>query len=151
MATLLDLARNHDNEYGDEEALEGDDDDPLDKFEFWRVFKAQVKVLRREMGSETSAGVGTNAGAALGTYEGFISSSYEEMVPLLDAMKLQGERSSKAVSSLAMTFAEPQSKPPKADNRFAHNGSVLNPLSSFAPLVHMKNPRLDEGVWSWGL
>jgi hypothetical protein len=113
VATLLELARGEDDDGSDSEGeddSEGDEDkDPLDKYEFWRTFKAQVKILRSEMGndSDTLTGVGRRAGATLGTYEG-ISAAYEETVPLLDGMKLQGTRGQgqgprrKAASHLAM-------------------------------------------------
>jgi transitional endoplasmic reticulum ATPase len=42
VATLLELARKHGDD-DDEESYEDDEDedDPLEKYEFWRVFKAQ--------------------------------------------------------------------------------------------------------------
>ncbi|KAF2265602.1 P-loop containing nucleoside triphosphate hydrolase protein [Lojkania enalia] len=150
VATLLDLARNDGSE-DEDDALESDGDDPLDKYLFWRAFKAQVKILRSEMGSETSASVRSNAGTTLGAYEGF-SSGCGELIPLLDAMKVQGglQPCSKAASRLAMTSAEPQ-RERLDDNRVINNGSILSPLRSFAPLAQTKFARLDEGVWSWGL
>ncbi|KAF2185038.1 P-loop containing nucleoside triphosphate hydrolase protein [Zopfia rhizophila CBS 207.26] len=150
VATLLELARNHDDESDDERLGYGDrEDDPLDKYEFWRTFKAQVKILRSEMGSEKS-GASPRAGAALGPYEGFSTAEYEEMVPLLDSMKLQGSpQPCKAASTLAMPTNESQGTSSKG--RFVQNGSVLSPIHSFAPLATTKNARLNEGVWEWGV
>lgn len=145
VATLLELARSHGD--GDEELSEDDpdDEDPLDKYEFWRAFKAQVKILRSEMGSEgeTVTDAAPSAGATLGAYEG-ISAAYDEMMPLLENMRLQGSSQplGKAASSEG---ADPTS-------RFVQNGSsVLSPIiHSFAPLARNKTAKLGEGVWEWG-
>ena len=51
VSTLLELARTHDGDDEEEENAGDDDgDDELNKYEFWRVFKAQVKMLRSDMG-----------------------------------------------------------------------------------------------------
>jgi hypothetical protein len=153
VATLLELARSHgdesDNEGDDDEG--DDDDDPLGKYELWNVFKAQVKILRSEMGSDKSVIDDSTAGASLGAYEG-ISSEYEEMMPLLDAMRLQGEPQPqphcKAASPLAMHVGVSQEA--AAKDRFKSSSSVLSPIHAFAPLAKKKIGRLNEGVWEWG-
>jgi hypothetical protein len=96
VATLLELARNHGDDSDDEEegpgdsggSEEGGDDDPLDKYEFWRVIKAQVDILRREMGSEASRG--PQAAAAPEAFEGNNSKS-EDMSLLFESLGLQDE------------------------------------------------------------
>ncbi|KAF2112458.1 P-loop containing nucleoside triphosphate hydrolase protein [Lophiotrema nucula] len=152
VATLLDLARNHEDDSDDEDA-EGDDDDdgddPLKKYEFWRAFKAQVKILRNEMGSGSSTRVKPNTGATLGGLEG-ISADYEEMMPLLDAMRMQGTpQPSKAASSLAMTFPGMQGEASGSDSGFGQS-SVLSPLRTFAPLAKTKRATFNDNVWEWG-
>ncbi|KAF2474599.1 P-loop containing nucleoside triphosphate hydrolase protein [Lindgomyces ingoldianus] len=149
VATLLELARSHGDDSDDDGDPE-DDDDPLNKYEFWRFFKAQVKVLRSEMGADKDGSVGASSsvGATLGTYEG-ISSECEEMVPLLDAMRLQesGSQPCKAASPFAI-WPDSQGS---SKNRFAQDDSVPSPIYSFAPLASTKTARLNEGVWEWGL
>lgn len=145
VATLLSLARKHDDSDEEEEA-DGDDngDDPLDKYEIWRVFKAQVKILRSEMGNEESVGAESTTRVALGAYEGISASQYEEMMSLLDAMRMQGEpQPGKALSSLAAPVFIGES----------HDMVVqdLSPIRSYAPLAKKKLARLNEGVWDWGL
>ncbi|GAB7345333.1 hypothetical protein MBLNU457_3686t1 [Dothideomycetes sp. NU457] len=49
VATLLVIARSEELEAADS----GRDDDDLDHFELWRIFKEQVRDLRRDMGSKT--------------------------------------------------------------------------------------------------
>lgn len=114
VATLLELARKHgdDGEGGDgdeedeedEDENEDDDedeDDPLDKYEFWRAFKAQVKMLRSDMGSEDKSReksreksrdksrADSQVGQQAGGYEG-IPGGRDEMVALLQNMRLPG-------------------------------------------------------------
>jgi len=83
VATLLDLARNAEDD-SDDDALGGGD--PFEKYEFWRSFKEQVKILRDDMGSSTSVGAGEHAG----TQEG-VAAAYEELLPLLDTMKVYAQ------------------------------------------------------------
>ncbi|KAF2876320.1 P-loop containing nucleoside triphosphate hydrolase protein [Massariosphaeria phaeospora] len=146
VATLLELARSHEDE--DDDAPSDDEgDDPLDKYEFWRVFKAQVKILRSEMGSEASVGSST-AGATAAVCERH-SAGYEETVSLLDAMRLQGSsQASKAALPLAPMLSVREGD---QNNRFLQNGSTLSPLTSLAPLAGTKNAKLNEGVWEWGV
>ncbi|KAF2003409.1 P-loop containing nucleoside triphosphate hydrolase protein [Amniculicola lignicola CBS 123094] len=146
VATLLDLARNHGDDSDDEDAPDGDDDDPLAKYELWRVFKSQVKILRSEMGSETSVDVGSSA-ASLGLYEG-LSIEQEEMVPLLNTMKLQGAHS-RAGKAVSLTGA---GEPHCGDlgGPFAQNASVFSPMVDFRTLGQSKISRLSDGVWEWG-
>lgn len=86
VATLLELARGGDD--SDDEAYdsagEGDDDDPLDEYAFWRAFKAQVKILRGEMGSEKGVKSDAEPEQTYSAYEGS-APEYDEMEPLLDA------------------------------------------------------------------
>lgn len=53
VATLLVIARREESETADS----GRHDDDLDHFELWRIFKAQVRDLRSDMGSETQGPV----------------------------------------------------------------------------------------------
>ena len=53
VATLLVLARGSEPDL-EEEPSEGSGDEELDSYEIYRVFKAQVKILRDEMGSSGS-------------------------------------------------------------------------------------------------
>jgi transitional endoplasmic reticulum ATPase len=134
VATLLDLARNADGD-DDAEAVVGDDeeDDPLDKYEFWRTFKAQVKVLRDEM----AAGKEVTSEAA-GTRDG-VSAAYDELVPLLDALRTQKQRSQEGAVD------------PK--NPFMHSeleAGAANPLALFGPpIVRRKIAKQNDGVWEW--
>lgn len=111
VATLLSLARKHEDDSddeGDDNAVGGGDDDPLDKYEFWKEFKAQVKILRTEMGSGND---GSDAEATFGAFSGD-ASLYEETMPLLDAMGMQDggqPQPCKAASSLVM---EPKDSQP---------------------------------------
>ena len=137
VATLLELARSHDGDSdsdGDDSGDDGDDgDDPLDKYEFWRYFKATVRILRKEMSSDKSADASSHAG--LGLPEGF-STEYEEMVPLLDGMNMQGgPQPRKAVSSQAKPMERQQ-------GAFGQDNSVLSPIHSFAPLVPERKMKL---------
>lgn len=149
VATLLELARNDDGEDGEESSTEeGDDDDPFDKYEFWRVFKAQVKMLRSEMGNKTpeDADAGSKARATLGTYER-LCPGRDELARMLDAVRLQGgpppPRKAASLSARASQEAD-------ARNRFVQNGSVLSPIHSYNPLAHVKSSKLNDGVWEWG-
>lgn len=143
IATLLELARNHQDD--DEDSLEDDDDeDPLDKYEFWRAFKEQVKILRSEMSD--SANVGSDAGATSGT-----SSEHAEIVSLLDAIRFQG---SMQVGKAALPLAMGELESADSRARFVQNSSALsdNPIiRNFAPLAQTKNAKLNEGVWEWGV
>ena len=69
VATLLELARDHDDD-SDEESDGDDGDDPLDDYELWRVFKAQVKILREEMGDGTGSAFTSNTAEAPPRHEG---------------------------------------------------------------------------------
>ncbi|KAF2791997.1 P-loop containing nucleoside triphosphate hydrolase protein [Melanomma pulvis-pyrius CBS 109.77] len=143
VATLLELARNH---QGDDEDSLGDDDeeDPLDKYEFWKAFKEQVKILRSEMSD--SADVGSDAGAMSGT-----SSEHAEIVSLLDAIRFQG---SMQVGKAALPLAMGASESTDSRARFVQNSSALSDspiIRDFAPLAQTKNAKLNDGVWQWGV
>ena len=140
MATLLELARNHQDD--DEASLEDDDEDPLDKYEFWRAFKEQVSILRSEMGSGTD--IASGAGAASTS-----AAEHAEIVSLLDAIRLQGSArpESKAASPLALRESEAADSNP----RFAQSSSVSSPiLRNFSVLPQTKVSKFNDGVWEWG-
>ncbi|KAF2683487.1 P-loop containing nucleoside triphosphate hydrolase protein [Lentithecium fluviatile CBS 122367] len=142
VATLLELARNHGGDDDEDSYDDDEEDDPLIKYNFWRTFKEQVKVLRDDMGSETIADSSSKAGAAAGVYEGFLA-GYEEMMPLLENMRLQGNSQHKAVSSQGV---------PEPHSRFAQNDTpVISPIHSFAPLARNKSAKLAKGAWEWSL
>ncbi|KAF2810075.1 P-loop containing nucleoside triphosphate hydrolase protein [Mytilinidion resinicola] len=142
VATLLDLA--HNCTMGDESDNDGDDDgdDPLDKYELWKEFKAQVKVLRDEMGSTLSAADGSS-------FPFGNAADYEEMIPLLADTSLRGNGGG----------SQPCGQPSVAapgfgflDTRGAavdKSASALSPLSSFSPLAN-KRAKYNDGVWEWG-
>ena len=141
---MLDLARNADDDVADDVHGEDEDDDPLDKYEFWRSFKAQVKILRDEMAS------GKSVSSDTGTPEG-VNAAYEGLMPLLDAMKLRvqgGPQPYEAASHLAPGSQNVALDP---NNPFMHNGSGMSPanaLEMFRPPVEQNNPaKLKNGVW----
>jgi hypothetical protein len=143
VATLLELARNSDE---DDETSFGDNDDdeedPFDKYEFWRAFKAQVKILRSEMGDST------DVGSDLPGTPRASSAQHSEIVALLDAIRLQGS-SEPGKAGLSLARGEPG---PRA--RIVQNGSVLDDspiIRDFSPLAETKNSKLNEGVWEWGM
>lgn len=64
VSTLLEIARNHTDNLGidaDVHGLDSDDFEGLDKYELWRYFKEQVRVLKDEMGNKA-------AGSSVGEY-----------------------------------------------------------------------------------
>ncbi|KAH7132045.1 P-loop containing nucleoside triphosphate hydrolase protein [Dendryphion nanum] len=140
VATLLDLARNREDESDDEndDATSGEDeDDPLDKYEFWRTFKAQVKILRSEMGN--SKATGKSKAQTDRAYEG-ISPEPDKLSPLLHGLRVQGDDDSQ--HGKAVFLESPN----------AHNtSSALDPVHSFAPLPRSKVSRFNDGVWVWGV
>ncbi|CAI6341833.1 unnamed protein product [Periconia digitata] len=155
VATLLDLARNHDDD-DDDESLEeeGDEeDDPLDKYNFWRAFKEQVKILRDDMGSGNEDGTepppsGDRPITPRGLDEGFSQKAgYESMHPLFENMRLQGgpqQQSAKAV------FSSQEAGP---SSRFRQDGSsmVPSPMQTFAPLTKDGHAKINVDVKKWGL
>lgn len=103
VATLLDLARNADDSDGDADAQD-ESSDPFAKYEFWRSFKEQVKILRDDMGSSKSVG-----GKNVGESQQSVNAAYEELLPLLDAMKMQSKENAQHFPSLAQeTAIDPQ-------------------------------------------
>jgi hypothetical protein len=54
VASLLDIAHRRDDEEDEDLVTEKkDEDEDLDKYELWRAFKEQVKILRDEMKGNT--------------------------------------------------------------------------------------------------
>ena len=147
VATLLDLARSHDDDGEEEETTDKEsdgEDDPLDKYEFWRAFKSQVKILRREMSD------GGNSGDEDPTPDpepripklppfsaGISGLEYEEMTPMLQNMRLQGGSQKTALPQGATGM--------DLGRRFA--SSARSPIDGFAPLARNKS----EGAWEWGV
>lgn len=145
VATLLELARDHDDDDEDDESVDNeaeDEDDPLDKYEFWRAFKAQVKVLRREMGQGGDSDDVEEPGPAPRPMPtppsdaGFLGVEYE-MTPLLEKMRLQ---------SRLQETASPQASADTGPGRQLAS-SARGPIDGFAPLARNKS----AGVWEWGV
>jgi transitional endoplasmic reticulum ATPase len=149
VATLLELARKHGDDDDEESYEDGDDDeDPLEKYEFWRVFKAQVKILRDDMGSETITESSSKAGETAGAYEVF-PAGYEEMMSLLEKMRLQGSSHDQQLNKVLFSQGAAESN---ADpiSRLARSGShVVSPIHSFAPLAQTKPGMPANGAWGW--
>ncbi|KAF1953956.1 P-loop containing nucleoside triphosphate hydrolase protein [Byssothecium circinans] len=150
VATLLELARNHDgdDDDGDVEALgDAEDEDPLDKYLFWRTFKAMVKSLREDMGDDKpdngSGGTKPEPRDSNRAYKEGFSAGYEEMLPLLENMRLQGEPPQQSRKTpLASQRASP--------SRIAHDDSPSSsrgPIYSFAPLASNWSGGRGEDVW----
>jgi hypothetical protein len=121
------------------------EDDPFGKYEFWRSFKTQVKALRDDMSS------GKAIDAASGTQEG-VNTAYEELMPLLDAMKLAHGEAHLQQRDHAVHFplsTEGMSVDPH--NPFMRSGSDVNPGSAFsmfrAPVAQNKAADAKAGVW----
>lgn len=134
VATLLDLARTHDGDDDEDEASgnneANEEDDPLDKYEFWRAFKAQVKILRKEMGNDEGSGDEGLEPQPRVADAGISSSEYVSMAPMLEKMRLQGS-SHKAASPRGAAGTEP---------------SARSPIDAFVPLAQNRS----AGVWEWG-
>lgn len=144
VATLLDLARNHATGDTSDEDGDSDDDnnDGLDKYKFWKVFKVQVKILRDEMDSGSSTSGHPTAGGCYGHYEA-LSAEYEEMLPLLENASLRGVSQSHRAPILAPKLLQPL----KAQSV---GKAALSPLSSIDPLTN-KIAKLSNGAWEWGI
>jgi len=144
VATLLELARNHDDD-GEDSLADGDEDDedPLDKYEFWRAFKETVKILRSEMADSTrvDSNAGTTAGAS--------SDQHAEIVALLDAIRLQGS-TQPCKAALPLAKGECEVAGPRA--RFVQGRSDPSPIiRDFSLLPETKNAKLKDGAWEWGV
>jgi hypothetical protein len=151
VATLLELARNHEDDDDEESYGDDDEDDPLEKYEFWRVFKVQVKALRDDMGSETIAESSSKAGATVGAYEGF-PAGYEEMMPLLENMRLQGSSQQQQQQHHQQREAVSSQGVAGPISRLTGSSSpVFSPIQSFAPLAQNKSGKPAKGAWEWGL
>jgi hypothetical protein len=142
VATLLELAREHED--NDEESNDDDDeDDPLDKYEFWRAFKAQAKALRDDMGSGT-IGSSSQAGGTARAYEAF-PLGYEEMIPLLEKMRLQGSSQQHPRKALSSEGAA------DLNSRFVQDSLPdISSVHSFAPLASNKSVKPSKEAWEWG-
>ncbi|KAL1595660.1 hypothetical protein SLS60_009349 [Paraconiothyrium brasiliense] len=137
VATLLELARAHDGDDEDDESVNNeasDEDDPLDKYEFWRAFKSQVKILRNEMGDDGGDGDQGPDPQPRIYGEGISALEHEGMTPMLEKMRLQG-RGNKAAS------------PQGADAGRQFASAARSPMDAFAPLARNKS----AGVWEWGV
>jgi hypothetical protein len=138
VATLLDLARTHDGDEDEDEDEESvghgssDEDDPLDKYEFWRAFKAQVKILRNEMGDDTGNGDEDPDPQPRLFDEGISAVEDERMTPMFQKMRLQG--SSHKAASLQGAGR------PSAS-------SARSPIDAFAPLAQNRS----AGLCDWGV
>jgi SpoVK/Ycf46/Vps4 family AAA+-type ATPase len=147
VATLLDLARNA-NDDDDANAFgDGEDDDPNDQYEFWRSFKVQVKILRDDMSTGTSV---SPAAPADGTQEGVIA-AYEEILPLINTLKVQvlgGPQAQEAALHLPSGSQGMQVDP---HNPFMRSGSDAVPMNAFdmfqSPLARKKTAEAKSGVW----
>ncbi|KAF2833650.1 P-loop containing nucleoside triphosphate hydrolase protein [Ophiobolus disseminans] len=145
VATLLDLARNADGDDDDaDESADDKDDDPLDKYEFWRSFKAQVKILRDDMGS------GNSIDSATGTQEG-VSAAYEELLPLLDAMKLHTQNGPQSHESAPHFPLVSHAMTVDPHNPFMRSGSDVGPANAFgmfrSPVAQNKAADAKSAVW----
>ena len=147
VATLLELARNRDDDDDDDDDEEvydseaDDGDDPLDRYEFWRAFKAQVKILRREMGeggNSEDPGPGPEPRPMPDpSDEGIYGVEYEGMMPQFEKMRLQ---------SSSQKTASPQADADMVSGRrFA--SSARSPIDGFPALAHNKS----GGAWEWGV
>lgn len=135
VATLLDLARAHDGDDEDEDSS-SKEEDPLDRYEFWRAFKAQVKILRREMGDDEGRGDDddpdhvdprprtADAGFSGGNYV----SPPTEYEAMFGKMRLQGSSQQAALPQHAARQSAP---------------SASGPRDMFAPLAENRS----KGVW----
>jgi hypothetical protein len=124
---------------------DGEEDDPLDKYDFWRSFKAQVKVLRDDMSSDKMID------AAAGTQEG-VNTAYEELMPLLDAMKLaHGEAHLQHRENAVHLPLSTEGMSVDPHNPFMCSGSDGNPGSAFSMFrSHVAQNKVADakaGVW----
>jgi hypothetical protein len=138
VATLLELARStaDDSDSDDEISCS---DDPLGNNLFWQTFKEQVDILRKEMGDGTEPTCAYNAEddwAGHGAHE-TAAMHYEQTIPFLEQMKLQGPSSfqpCEAASSSARpplpTSLHNLSREPGCDP-IALNMSIRSPLYTF--------------------
>ncbi|KAF2016028.1 P-loop containing nucleoside triphosphate hydrolase protein [Aaosphaeria arxii CBS 175.79] len=157
VATLLDLARNSDDDSDDEgeDVIDGSDDDesdPFAKYKIWRVFKAQVKILRREMGGEEDsqrvdprirADRQVGGGAA---HEGI----YHGSQPCVQGLEGEAGGLHRGKAPLPLGWSRESQGIASARDITHQSGSVLSPIHSFAPLPSTKLSKLNEGVWEWG-
>ena len=142
VSTLLELARDHADSTGEESYDDDEENDPLEKYEFWRAFKAQVAVLRGDMDSEVGGRLASHARVAVGGYEG-ISGGAGDMAPLLQNMRLQGgvRPPGKAAPSRGVDPTRVTQHDDAPDLSFVH---------SFAPLARNKRATLEADAQVWG-
>lgn len=142
------MARSHDDsdEEGDSSDQEGKGgDDGLEKYEFWRVFKAQVKMLRSEMGD----GGGSAA-------------DRDDRVRLQSGPQVEATLPAPQGAGMGMGMDMGMGAGAGAGAAIETDGGPLGqvagsssapaslPLHSFAPLARSKTPKLNAGVWEWG-
>jgi hypothetical protein len=115
------------------------EDDPLNKYNFWRSFRAQVKALRDDMSS------GKTYHAASGTQEG-VHAAYEALVPMLDAMK-HGRQPQEQASD----FPNTNCRGVDIYDMAMFSGSYVGPGNEFghfnAPGMHTKVPDARGVTW----
>lgn len=120
------------------------DDDPFDKYDFWRSFKAQVQILRDDMSS------GKSVDAAAGSQEG-VNAAYEELLPLLDAMKLHAHSGTKPKENAAHFPLIDQGVAIGPQNPFMRSGADAQPSVAFgmfrSPMKQDKVSDAKGGVW----
>ena len=88
VATLLSLARRRTDLVESASTLtlgDGGDDD-LEQYEFWRVFKEQVKILRRDMDSTQGGHLGQHLGGHQTMFEPTSLSSSQVVDPMKDSL-----------------------------------------------------------------
>jgi hypothetical protein len=144
VATLLELARNATMGDGSDEDRDDVGDDPLDKYELWREFKTQVKVLRDEMRSSQSAGDVTNAqyGSA---------ADYEEMIPLLADASVGDRGNGRGSQPCGTPLVARRGVVDTRVEPMDMGNAALSPLTSFRPLTASKTSKLSFGAFEWGL
>lgn len=139
VATLLELARKHTGDEDDGCDDREDDDDSLDKYEFWRIMKEQVETLRSQMSN------GQHAGGSRMDSTGKICEAYspddEELRPLLESATLRSTSHARKSSTLTA----------EARPRQALASAVLGEAAAYRRLDATNRAFAREGVFGWGL
>lgn len=145
VATLLELARNNDDDDDDDDENydhdEDEEEDPLDKYNFWRVFKEQVKVLRDDMGSGNEEDDGSEPPHRPIEHRDVgerFRAARDGMLPLIENMRLQGDPQQQSAKAVFLS----QDAAPSTGFRQESSPAVHSPMRSFAPLA--KNKQVAE-------